>query len=211
MKGILIIPLVLAVFVSITSAQKAAPKGPSEANFFGEISNGQYTNKYFGFSIRLPEGFPTMTSEQIALLTKAGADMMKSDSGAGATKIDAAMLTQATLMAVSEKPLGQPENAFLEIPVQKQKTVGTANMALAASVILATSGGKARLVKNVERKIGKRVLPGAVLELNVGIKLTQELYVVMIKGYSVAFGITYSTAAGRDKMLSILDSLEFSK
>jgi hypothetical protein len=212
MKSLFLIVVWLVISFSAVTAQRTVIHGISEDDFFGQISKGQYVNRFFGFSFRFPESYPTMSREQITLLSRAGADLMKGKNDLAGKRIDTAMLTQATLTAISEKLLNQPGNSFLEIAVQKQRPGSTARLALAASVLLATSGGKAVLEKNMEGNFGKRKLPGARLEVNLGnVKVSEEIYVIMLKGYSVAFAITYSTAEGRENMNSVLDTLRFTK
>lgn len=198
----------LLMFVPV-HAQRTT--GVTGEEFLGVLSKGNYVNKYFGFSLEFPQDYPTMSSDQTAFYAKAGGDLLKGDNTSTSKKIDAALVTQAHLMAVSMKAIGQPENAILEIAVQKQQPRVTARMALAASVTLATGGGKMRLVRSIDSRFGKKPFVGAELEGEFAIKLSQEMYATMINGYAVVFVITYGTPEGRANMISIMNSLKFTK
>lgn len=210
-----------AGFVSITLlivsacpqlfGQRTVVKGIAEAEFFGSITKGSYANAFFGFRFVIPDGFTVLDHKQIEIYSRAGADLLKGGNEEASKKIDKAMLTEASLLGVAQKAPGQPQNAFLEIAVQKQTVGITANIALAASTTLITSTGKARLVKSLGSKFGGRAFAGAQFEFDLPLKLTQEMYVIILYGYSVHFVISYSTTEGRDNMLLMMNSIQFIK
>ena len=112
-----------------------------------------------------------------------------------------------------EKPAGSPGNSIIEMVVTRQQPGVTANMALAASVSTMTSTGKLKLKQSVpDASFGGLRFAGAVITGEFGsLKIDQEMYVIIRKGYSLHIALTYSTNEGRRRLLGILEKIRFSK
>ena len=194
--------------------QAPAPKMAESADeFFGVVRENTYRNEFFGFSLPIPPTFSVLDHRQSAVYANAGVDMLKDENSTRNKALDYSAAKQATLLGVLEKPIGSLENSILEIAVTKQQSGVTANMALAASMSLMTSTGKLKLKQSVPNPVfGQLRFAGAVVtgEYNT-VKIDQEMYVVMRKGYSVHIALTYSTDEGRKRLIGILEKIQFSK
>jgi hypothetical protein len=183
---------------------------PDQRAFFGTLDGGKYKNPFFGLELQAPQDYTVLDSQQSQIYVKAGADLL-SNNEQTTKQFDEALLNQATLLGVFQKPMGSPGNSVLEIVVRKQAQGVTANLALAANVSIMTSTGKYKLIRSIENaKFGGLRFSGALVqgEFN-SIKLTSEFYVVMRRGYSFHMVVTYSTEEGRKSMIAVLDTLKF--
>jgi len=212
LRFVLLLIIFIGLFVSMTEAQQThhAPAVVA-SDFLGAVENGNYTNRFFGFALKVPEGFTVLDRAQVDLLDAAGADVIKNGDEQARKNVDQALLKQATIFAMSQKAVGNAQNAAIEIVVLKQADGVTANMALAASVGLMTSGGRMKLVKTLSNAVfGGKQFSGAQLETDLnGVHLVQQLFVIIRRKYSVHFGISYTTDDGRVSMEHVLQSIVF--
>jgi hypothetical protein len=182
-----------------------------KADPFGQVLEDKYSNDFYGFSLPVPKDYVVIGQEESKILANAGGDLLKNDNSGKSKTIDKAIAAQATVFVIAEKSIGSVNNAILEIIVVKQQKGVTANMALASSIALTTSTGKLKLIKAISNpRFGSRPFAGALMsgEFNT-LVLKQEMYVIMRRGYSVHFGLTYSTDEGRRNMINILNQLQF--
>jgi len=206
--------LVLLLNGSRVLAQAVTPKrADGTPSLYGVVSENKYTNEFFGFSFPIPNGFTVIEPEEALLWAKAGGDMLKVENGKTSKDIDNSIAKQATLLAVAERPMGSPGNSALEVVVLKQGNGITANMALVASVSLITSTGKLKLMNSLTNpRFGGLAFAGALVtgEFN-SVKISQEMYVIMRRGYSIHVVVTYSTDEGRKSVMGILEKIQFTK
>lgn len=185
----------------------------SATDFFGTAVNGIYTNRFLGFRLSAPEKYIFIEAVQADIESRAGIEMLKGGNNAANKKIDEALAKQVTLFGWLELPQGTPGNSVIEALAVKQGKGVTAPLALAASTRMITTNPDVRIERSLGNvKISGRDFSGAILRLKLnGIELYQEYYITMLRGYSVHFTLTYFNDEGRQKMLKVLRSIEFSK
>ena len=208
MMRVFIVAAIVGCFGIAIDAQTAAGD-TSQTDFMGVVVGQKYTNEYFGFDFLIPSEFTILDSAEATMYSNVGAAGIKSDSNK-TKQIDLAMTKQATFILVFEKAVGTPGNAGLEIVVIKQAAGVTAKMALTASVALATSSPRFKLTKSLPATFGGQRFAGARIDGQVGdVKIRQELYVIIRRGYSVHMAITYQTEDSRKNMMKMMNSLKF--
>jgi hypothetical protein len=178
----------------------------------GTVSEGHYQNELLGFGFDFSPTYVVLTRDESKIYEDAGADIITNGNADTSKRMGVALERQTTLISVLEKSFGAQDNSTLEIVAVKQKPTVTANMALAASIGLMTSSGKFKLTRSVTGRYGRRSMPGALIETDIGsIHLYQEVYATMLRGYGCIFAISYQSDRGRKAMLDILESLVFEK
>lgn len=166
----------------------------------GYDRNGKFVSEKLAFSIEVPASFTVISEAEAALLTDAGAEMLKKGP-ASDKRIDDAIGRSIRLLAISEKPFGSPQNSALEIAAVKQQTGITAKMALTSSVMV-LKGTPYTLKRSLGSiRLGAHYFAAAEFEGTFGqIKLTQRLYMIMHKGYSILFVANYFTEQQRTEL-----------
>lgn len=226
MKKFFLYVIIVLVFgmASISTRAQSDPPRPkrtvvlgsadvSSREFLGQQQKGTYSNSFFGFQLTAPESFSFVDQELAKLQVKAGADMLRTEKGTNDRTIDEALVKQSLLFAITQMPLGTPRNSVLEVVALKQQFGVTANMALSASAGIYAANPDFKILKSLDNvRFGGRSFAGIVITTEkYGPTLTLELYVIILRGYSVHFSITSSTGDGREAMIRLLRGLRFTK
>lgn len=200
-----------------TSPARPKPVEPVESvtsrDFYGYLENGKYVNKFFGFRLSAPESYSFIGAAEAETKSRAGIDMIKGNNAATVDKFDAAAAKQAMLFGWTELPFGSPGNSIIEAGALKQGKGVTAAMALGASTNLLALSPNYKFDKALGNVLfNRRSFAGVAMNVEAnGIKFKQEAYIIMLKGYSVQFTLTFFDDTGRRKMHDVLRSIEFTK
>ena len=210
MKECLLFLLLFAAGGSPLFAQSSPPP-PATAKNWGVIREGKFVSEELGLSLEVPASFNVVSQAEADVLADAGADLLKQGT-ASEKRIDEAVGRSKRLLVIAEKPLGSEENSALEIVAVKQPAGITAQMALASSMMV-LKGTPYSLKRSLGAiKIGANTFAAAEFEGTFGnIRLTQRMYMLMQKGYSVLFAATYLTDPQRAALEKVLSTLSRTK
>jgi hypothetical protein len=212
MRRVSLVLFLTIVFFSELAAQSSAPPTkPAATGNWGAVQNGKFISERLRLSLPIPSNFTVISTVDAEILASAGADLLKQGT-ASEKRIDEAVGRSILLVALAEKPIGSPQNSALELVVVKQQSGVTANMSLAASVML-LKGSPYSLKRSLGSvKIGSNTFAAAEFEASFGeIKFMQRMYVVMHSGYSIMCAITYFSDPQRAEMEKVLSTLSLTK
>jgi len=183
-------------------------KGTSDSTMeWGTIKDGKFVSTRLGLTLPIPAHFSVLSSVESEMLADSGSDLMK-EGIVSEKQFDAAIARTIRLLAITEKPVGSPENSALEVVTVKQQKGITANMALAANVALLKGSPYVLKRSLTPLKLGTHTFSGAELEGTFGeVKVTQRMYVIMHKGYSIVFASVYLNDKQRTEMEKILSAV----
>lgn len=189
-------------------AETAGPPRPAPRAF---IKDGKLVSPELGLSMTVPSDLTVISTAEAEVFGKGGADLIKE----GSTKkgqIDEALNRTIRLVVLAEKPLGSPQNASLEIVVVKQSPGVTANLSLAANVML-LSGTPYTLKSSREKYVlGTNTFAAADLDGKFGeITLKQRMYVIMHRGFSIVIANVYFTEQQLKRLEDVVATLEVEK
>lgn len=205
----------VAVILSATANFVGQPPSPSPlvevATPWGVVEDGTFKSQRLKLTLPIPKEYSLISTVEAEVLSNAGTDLLKQGSSKDSS-IDEAVGRTIKLIAFSEKPIGAPQNASLELVAVKQQAGVTARMNLAANLML-LRGTVFKLKRSLgSLKLGTNTFAAAELEALVnGLSFFQRMYVIMHHGYSLVCAITYSTDKQRAALEKVLSTLVLSK
>ena len=211
MRFILIV-LVLFLCLSNSIAQgPASTKGVEETGTWGTVKDGRFVSERLKLSLPVPAGYSVISTVESEILTKAGADIIKQGSRQD-KQIDEAVGRTIKLIAIAEKPFGESDNSALELVAAKQPNGVTANMSLAANLMV-LRGSPLTLKHSLgSLKLGSNIFAAAELDGAINqIRFKQRMYVVMHNGYSIICAVTYSSDSQLANLEKALAALSLAK
>jgi hypothetical protein len=204
----------IVILGTVASFGQGAPEPPKpssakaiETPEWGVVKDGKFVSEALGLTMSIPADVVVVSTAEAKLLRDAGKDMLKQ----GATsekKIDDAANRSINLLVITEKPRGSKENSALELVAVKQQKGVTANMSLLANIAILKGSPYSLKRSHGPLKVGSNTFAAADLEGTFGeVKLTQRMYTIMNRGYSVTFALVYSNDDQRLKLEQILSTL----
>lgn len=184
---------------------------PTASELIGTFEDGVYSNQFLGFSLPIHQSFVVVKQKELELLQKVGVDLLAEDREKSPGRLEKAVQETAVLVGVFRFPVGEPNNAAIEIGVLKQPAGVTANMALAANASLLTGSAGYEMTRNLpEASFGGVKFVGAEFERNIfGVTLKQRSFFAMRRGYSILISVVYTTDEGLEAMEGLLKGIKF--
>lgn len=205
--------VIFCLSCSLANFSQAAPEPPKPmpSVSLAKIGEGLFTSQALGLTLQFPREFTALSPVEAEIVSKAGVDLLKK--GAESEKrFDEAVGNSKQLLVVAEKPYGTPGNSALEIVVAKQQKGVTANMSLAANVLV-LKGTQFKLKETTSPfRVGKNSFAAADFEGKFGeVFLKQRMLVLIHRGYAILVVITYSADEQLIKMQEVLATLSLTK
>jgi hypothetical protein len=212
--------LLLVVVPSSNSyGQRAVPPPPPRdpsvdlVELFGDLDGRTYTNRFFGFKMKVPDEFTILDRTEIKIYNDAGADLMKSKDESGTSKLDEAVQRSINILVITKMPPGRPGNSAVEFVTARQATGVTSKMVLAETVKVMTATGTFTATGSLAAtKFGGLTFVGVDLESTAfGIPLSHRTYVTMVKNYALVITMTLQKDTLPDEFERLLRSIETEK
>jgi hypothetical protein len=215
--GIVLILCLLAV--SSAEAQTPTPQtvstrrtvSVSAEDFLGSLSGNVYSNRFFQFTLNVPENYLILNRAEIYTFSRGGAKMFKGASERNDQALQEAANNSISLIMVTRKAPGSPGNAAFELQVRQQPEGITADQVVAETSRLMAGSAKSSvstLMSDVA--VGNKLFAGAEFDtvLN-GQKLKQRLLITMHRGYAISIGLTFTTQESLTAFDEMLKSMTF--
>lgn len=200
----------LCLLIILPAANALAQTQP---DFFGTAGEGVYRNAFFGMTLNFPNEWTVLSREEIEKSLQVGQDILKTQDKKNSAAIEAAAQREILILAVAEKNEATGNISNLFVGVRKQASGVTAEMVLTATKNLLLQNSSIKLVKDTQKiKLGGETFSSVELQNNLhGENFYQRLFVVMRKGYSLNFVVTYKKTESLRAMENVLQSLSFTK
>jgi hypothetical protein len=193
--------------------QKQAAQAVMEV---GKIENNTYSNSYFGMSIHIPEGWYIAPNETMEQLQKTGVKAVTGDNKALQTAIEAA--PSVNLFGTFEKPPGSPVDFNPSVLSVAEKVTAMPGIKKGADYLFhakkllldSTANYKAKDETRTVQ-VGGRSFDVLELELQATpkVKVKQEYYATIDKGYAISIILSYVTDEQKSKVEAVLNTLKF--
>lgn len=214
-----IVSLVIVIVVGsiCVSAQTPSPSrgtvknNISAADFFGELNESKYINRFFRFSFAIPKEYFVLNREELEIYSRVGNDRIKGSSEGKTPMFDKSVQATIPLTAISRKQAGSPDNSALEIVAVKQPSGATANMVLSQTIKVMTETSTYVVNRNMGSvDFGGRSFVAVDADTTAfGVPLKQRTFITMQSGYALMITITYLSESGVSSFEDILKSLKF--
>jgi len=218
-----IVSLVLIIVVGTicVSAQKATPTPPpspktvqnniSAADFFGDLIESRYMNRFFQFSLIIPKEYIVLNREELEIYSRTGTDRIKGSAEGKTPMFDKAAQATIPLIAISRKPPGSSDNSALEIVVVKQPSGAMASIVLSQTIKVMTETSTYVVNRNLGSiDFGGRSFAAVDADTTAfSVPLKQRTFITMQRDYALMITITYSSESGLRSFEEMLKSLKF--
>ena len=198
---------------STTNSVSKTIQNDSQKDFFGEIEDNSYKNKFFNVKITLPETWLVQESEVGKAIKKAGEDAIKGKTTQIQNAFDEATQRVSVLFTASKDILGIENNAIMIFAAEKN------------TPLMQLRNGEDYLRLNIQtfqkmqmppdfkysekiesEKIGSETFYYIDVERAA---YKQRLYATYRTGYALFFTLSYTTNEDLEKMRSILKNSDF--
>jgi hypothetical protein len=193
---------------------------PAEKVDTGVIEGTTYSNKYFGMTLMIPDKWLAHSTDDTSSMRKAGADLIAGDNKGMKDKIEAEEANVVQLISISRYPLNYTGgfNASLQCTAEKlgllsgvsnskdyianfkkvmSQAQGQLKYTLGDDTYTQSIGGIDFTTLDVQGQIGQ-------------LSIDQKLCVSVMKGYALAFIITYASNDDLAVLDGVLKSVSFS-
>ncbi|MBN2684743.1 MAG: hypothetical protein JXR40_05645 [Pontiellaceae bacterium] len=207
----------LFVALSIGLGTAGCKKQPlTEELDYGSIENHVYRNDYFPLSFAIPEDWAVHDVETQTHIKEKGSDAVYGDDEHKKALVKASELSIVSLVSITKFPVGEPvpSNPFFKCiaeRVEGRPEIQTGEDYLFQKKEVLASG---QLDISFSGEIHSEMLTGHELsvlayDLNMGSDRPahQKMYAVVLKGYALAFAITYTDESEEAELLKILNTL----
>lgn len=175
---------------TVKTPPKVTIKGTGNTSV-STFSDGTLTSSLLGLTLSVPVDFSTISLAEAQVLDEAAKNIMFKD-GEGKKEVEKAISRTIKVGIFTHKPYGEPNNSAIEIAAVRQGKGVTAKIALAANVALMKNSNYTLTRSFPPTKIGANTFSIAEFEGTfAGIELTQRMYVIMNRGYSILIASTY--------------------
>ncbi|CAL2056226.1 hypothetical protein [Tenacibaculum sp. 190524A05c] len=184
---------------------------------YGKIENNIYSNDYFNFNMKLPEGWSILSKEAMKESADRGADLISGDNEELKSVLNASKVKTAYLLNAFKYEVGKSVDynpGFIVVSENLKFFTGIktgADYYYHVKKLLE----KSKLNFNVEENITTVNIGGesfdkmclSINHLNLNVK--QEYYTTIKEGFALGFIISFVNNSQRDELLEIINSLEF--
>jgi hypothetical protein len=166
---------------------------------YGAIQNSVYENKYFGLTVKLPDGWDVQDNESLKQLMKIGSEVVAGDDNNLKATIKAAELNTVNLFSVFQFPLGSPvpfNPNVMAIAERVSHAPGIkkgSDYLYHSKKLLETSKLDVTFpYGNSTESIGDREFEVMHVSLKSnGVTVMQKYYAIIMKGYALVFVTTF--------------------
>ena len=207
------------VILFVTISINLSAKNNKEKLDFGTIKNSNYSNKYFGFSIKIPNKWMIQDNKTKKELMKLGKDMLGKQDKDLKKMLDISDLRTVNLLTVFKYPIGTPLKFNPSIIVMAEKNhalfgVKTGKQYLENIKKILTMG---KMGYQFKKEITTKSFNGVkfdILEADIdqmGIQLKQQYFAVILKDYILGIVITYNSPEDFKILNQTINSIHFKK
>jgi hypothetical protein len=182
----------------------------------GVVSSDRYSNKFFGFSIAVPEEWDVQTKDQTKIIQDAGKEEIRSSNKELAAEIDSLEDGIQQLLTVFKYEVDTATifNPSLVIMSEKLPQVASSfdersYLALTRSQLSSTGLYETIDDQIITQNIGGREFFILKVTASKEQQITQEFYTSLTKGYALILIISYSGKEERNELKKIVSSLKF--
>ncbi|NLX26293.1 MAG: hypothetical protein GXY61_10100 [Lentisphaerae bacterium] len=187
-----------------------------EAIDYGSIENNVYRNDYFPLSLEIPEDWAVHDVQTQTNIKEKGSDAVYGDDEYKKALVKASELSMVSLVSMTKFPVGEPvpSNPFLKCIAERvQHTPGIKtgeDYLFQKREVLAS--GQLNLSFSGEihsETVANHLFSVLAYDLNVGSDspVHQKMYAVVLKGYALAFVITFTDESEEAELMEILNTL----
>lgn len=184
-------------------------------NYQGKLEKGIYTNDFLGFTIKLPDGWKPLNTDEEGAVKEVGKQLLQKDDAKYNAQIESSLESARTLLAATKNPFGTPENAQITIQLET-RAVGDGyalrDVAAATQKFLQSNfNAPIKITREIyETKISGADAIGFEFEATVnGINYHQRIILVRRKGFMTMFSFGYLNAEDLAPLEKSLQSLSF--
>jgi hypothetical protein len=183
----------------------------------GSITDSVYENRYFGFSLRLPEGWFVQNRAGLERIQETGKDLLSGDDKSLKSLFEAGEKSSFNLLGIHQHPPGAPVDFNPTLLCVAEKTEQFPGIAKGADYLfhakrtLQIGAVDAKFPKDVySMEIGGKSFDTLDIELRFGPATVKEkMLATLIKDYALAFIIVYDTNDHYNTLLDILNTVRF--
>jgi len=206
------IVLILLVFPIVTIFAQQ-----QELIDLGTITDSIYQNRYFGFTLVLPDGWFVQNRAGLEEIQELGKDVLSGDDKNLKSFFEAEEQNSVNLLGIHQHPPGAPVDFNPTLLCVAEKTRQFPGITKASDYLfhakrtLQMGAIEVRFPKDIyAMEIGGLSFDTLDIELQFGTKTVNEkMLATLIKGYAVTFIIVFDTDVHYDMLINILDSVRF--
>jgi hypothetical protein len=209
--SVLVLLIATLVLSNPIAAQRTPPK-PTAPDLKGSVTNGIYTNKYFGFEMTLPKEWMSLESEDSKAAVNMTAEATKSGNRNANSVIDNAVDSSTIILFYAKHPLGAIENPSIGIAAAKQPSkFVTSKMILEATKSAYLKNPKTTVTKEIRfETFDGRQFAAIDFELEMpAARVPLTILVLMVHGYSLTFSLSAQDAESKERIEMALQSIKF--
>ncbi len=209
--------LAFALLIGLTQC-KNDRKIPENFDY-GKVTNGVYQNAYFNFEMPVPNGWSVQNKQQVDQLKEMGRDMIGEKNKELAEQVKAGEVRTAYLFTAFERPIDSATGEFNPSIMIMAENIAGANHVKDGSDYLRETK-KAIERSNMGQEIDPTIhnvkvdgKPFGILETitpaGEGLKVHQEYYAHVQKGFAMTMILTYLTEAQGEQLKKIVNTINF--
>ena len=179
--------------------------------FLGTVSDTNYKNEFFGFNFDFPSDWTQTNVSDIEKGKKFGLELLKTDKEKVNKAFEDSVKQEILIFSISQKNIGNQTGTNLGIGILKQPKQATSEMVAETSKNFFLTNSKIKLIKAVENvQINKIKFSTFTIETTIeDLKFQQQIWLTMMKGYSVNFVLTYRNSDGQKTVEDIFKNTKF--
>ena len=207
----------IATAAAVASISSGCRKKKTEEIDFGTIEDSVYRNKYFGFTLRVPDKWQVQDDKAKETITDIGREALLGEDRNFETATNASQLRTVNLLTVFKYPLEfavsyNPGLACIAEKVDNRTGIKDGKDCLyQVKKFLEASELKPAFPKEIySQTLGSIAFDVLYIEINFGnMVVKQKYYTTIIKGYALSFIISFSTEEELKSLNQSLESLSF--
>jgi hypothetical protein len=187
---------------------------------YGKVENNIYTNNYFGFEMPIPADWFIQNKEQNESMMQTGKEMVAGDNENLRAVFDASEINSAFLLSVFKYEQGAAVDFNPSISILTENITNYPGIKTGADYLYNTGRVLAQSqVKydNIDKEFAKEVISATDFytmhaEMKyLGLSIKQVYFSTILKGFSFNVIITYVDDEQKDELISLINSMKFSK
>lgn len=181
-------------------------------DFIGASTETSYRNTFFNFSLDFPKDWHRLGEEEIANNIKSSAERYRKIDERNNKAFQESLKNEVMIFAVSQRNETVEKGSNLGVGVIKQPNSQAASEDVAlATKKLALLNPNSKTLKDIEKiQINGSQFSTMTFQTdNNGQLINQKIIVVVRKGYSLTFVMTYKNEQGLNSLEKIIESLKF--
>lgn len=177
--------------------------------FIGSTVENEYKNNFFGFSLKFPQDWTTLTKDEIASVMDVGLNILKTDNESKNKAFELVARREVIIFIAAQRNEGVERGSSLSIGVTKQPNASTT-----PKMVAIASKSALELNENIEilDEIKEREINGttfAIINLRSMSMVNLTIFITMKKGYSITFSTGTTNQDNKQVLERIIGSLQF--